>query len=528
MQSKAAVPSAQIARPARRRRFGVGQCGGGVLFAGLLMFAPAASHPDLVPGSDSALLDEMERRAFRYFCDHTDPATGLTRDRAPSDGSSSGAPASIAASGFALTAWCVGVDRGWLARETAVQHALAVLRSVNRSVAQEHGWIYHFIDIRTGARVWRSEASTIDTALFLQGAILAREYLNHPEVSALVNRIYARIDWAWALNGGRTLSHGWQPETGFLADRWDSYSELLGLYLLGIGAPANSLPADCWGAWRREPVMVYGAYTFINSPALFTHQYAHAWFDFRGKHDQYLDYWENSVNATLAQREWCATLSTRFSHWSSDLWGLTASDSARGYVNWGGPEVTVDRLDGTVVPCAPGGSLPFAPQECLRDLRRMLEIGGARVWGRYGFADAFNPQTGWVSGDVIAIDLGITLAMVENLRSGFCWKYFMRAPETRRAFVLAGFESESSGRPFNSPVLAKAFPEVRRIPAVPGSQVAPPGETLRTAEQDRRPKSVRHDPFEEPSPVFPLPAERGVQIPPPDELRLRMGRRTGT
>src|SRR5208283_2465301 len=148
------------------------------------------------------------------------------------------------ASGFALTAWCVGVDRGWLARETAVQHALAVLRSVNRSVAQEHGWIYHFIDIRTGARVWRSEASTIDTALFLQGAILAREYLNHPEVSALVNRIYVRIDWAWALNGGRTLSHGWQPETGFLADRWDSYSELLGLYLLGIGAPANSLPAD--------------------------------------------------------------------------------------------------------------------------------------------------------------------------------------------------------------------------------------------------------------------------------------------
>jgi hypothetical protein len=497
------------------------------VFAGFLIFAPASSRPGLVLRGDSAFLDEIERRAFRFFCDHTDPASGLTRDRAPADGSPSLAPASIAASGFALTAWCVGLDRGWLDRKTATQHVLAVLRSVDRSVSEEHGWIYHFIDIHTGARVWRCEASTIDTALFLQGALLVREYLDNPEVSALVNRIYARIDWVWALNGGRTLSHGWQPETGFLADRWDSYSELLGLYLLGVGAPANSLPAECWSAWRREPVTVYGAHTYINSSALFTHQYSHAWFDFRGKHDQYLDYWENSVDATLAQREWCATQSTRFNHWSGDLWGLTASDSARGYVNWGSPEGSTDRLDGTVVPCAPGGSLPFAPQECLRALRRMLEVGGARVWGRYGFADAFNPQTGWVSPDVIAIDVGITLAMVENLRSGFCWKYFMRAPETRRAFALTGFEEESPGRPFNSPVLAKAIREIRRIPAAPGGRDVALVTALRAAGSDRRPGAVRRDPFEESNPVLPLPAKLGDRVPPPGERRLRTDYRPG-
>jgi len=281
-------------------------------------------------------LDEIEQRAVRFFSDQTDPETGLTRDRAPSDGSPSRAPASIAASGFALTAWCIGVDRGWLDREAVTQSALTLLRFVDRSVAQEHGWIYHFINIHTGARTWRSEASTIDTTLFLQGALLAREYLDNPEVSALVNEIYARIDWNWALNGGRTLSHGWKPETGFLADRWDSYSELLGLYLLGIGAPANSLPADSWRAWRRGPVEVYGVHTFISSPALFTHQYSHAWFDFRGQHDQYVDYWENSVDATLAQREWCATLSTRFNRWSGGLWGLTARRTARGVMSIGG------------------------------------------------------------------------------------------------------------------------------------------------------------------------------------------------
>jgi hypothetical protein len=270
-------------------------------------------------------------------------------------------------------------------------------------------------------------------------------------------------------------------------------------------------------------VTVYGAHTFINSPALFTHQYAHAWFDFRGKHDQYADYWENSVDATLAQREWCATLSTRFSRWSSDLWGLTASDSVQGYVNWGGPEGATDRLDGTLVPCAPGGSLPFAPQECLRALRRMIEVGGRRVWSRYGFADAFNPQTGWVSPDVIAIDVGITLVMAENLRSGFCWRHFMRAPEARRAFALAGFERESPWRRFDSPVLAKAARETRPVQAVPSGRIVTVAGTSRASAPEQRPASTPPSPAEWPDPVWPQSLKREDWIPPPQGSRPRAG-----
>ena len=485
------------------------------VFAGLLVLTPGASRPRVPWRADSEFLDDIELRALRYFCEHTDPQTGLTSDRAPFDGSPSHAPASIAASGFALTAWCIGVDRGWLDRATATRSVLTLLHFVDRKVGREHGWFYHFIDMHDGSRVWRCEASTIDTALFLQGALLAREYLGNPEVSALVNAIYGRIDWMWALNGGRTLSHGWLPEAGFLADRWDSYSELMGLYLLGIGAPANSLPADSWYAWRREPVEVYGNHAFISSPALFTHQYSHAWFDFRGQHDRYLNYWENSVDATLAQREWCATLATRFDRWSSGLWGLTASDSAKGYVNWGGPQISTDRLDGTVVPCAPGGSLPFAPQECLRALRQMLEVGGTRVWGRYGFVDAFNPQTGWVSPDVIAIDVGITLLMAENLRSGFCWKYFMRAPETRRAYVLAGFERDSLRRPFDSPVLAKASREIRRIKAVPGGRALAAAGVSSAVVADRPPERAVRDLAKGSNSTGALPAKPAARSPSP-------------
>jgi len=394
---------------------------------------------------ESAFVEEIQHRGVLYFLEQSDPTTGLTRDRANADGKGENPyPASIAASGFALTAWCIADARGWLPAGEALKRTQQTLRFIYEHAQHEHGWIYHFIDAKTGARVWQCEASTIDTALFLQGAIAAREYFDDPDVRQLVNAIYARVDWEWALNGGTTLTHGWRPETGFIPWRWDSYAELMGLYLLGIGAPDHSLKPETWNAWRREPVVKYGGRTFIDCGPLFTHQYAHAWFDFREQRDDHTDYWHNSVEATLAQREWSAAQSAKFSRWSSDLWGLTASDSARGYVAWGGPSgPAAAKADGTVVPCAPGGSLPFAPKECLTALRRMREVGGEQIWRRYGFVDAFNPQTGWASPDVIGIDVGITLLMAENLRTGLVWKVFMKAPEVRLGMWLAGFRSEA-------------------------------------------------------------------------------------
>jgi hypothetical protein len=411
--------------------------------------------------SDTAFMEDIQQRAVLYFLEQTDLESGLTRDRAPADGGESTFPASIAASGFALTSWCVADARGWMPAGEALKRTLTTLRFAFDHVAHEQGWFYHFIDAKTGERAWESEASTIDTALFLKGALAAREYFDDDEVRDLVNAIYARIDWRWAMNGGTTLTHGWKPETGFISWRWDSYSELLGLYLLGIGAPNNALPAESWNAWRREPLVNYGGRTFVDCGPLFTHQFAHAWFDFRNQRDQHIDYWRNSIDATLAQREWSASQADRFPRWSKDLWGLTASDSAFGYVAWGGPSgASAQKVDGTVVPCAPGGSLPFAPRECLAALRQMKEVGGDSVWRRYGFVDAFNPETGWVSPDVIGIDVGITLLMAENLRSGLVWRIFMKSPEVRLGMWLAGFRSD----------LRQGFPSARnesRVVALP-------------------------------------------------------------
>jgi len=427
-------------------------------FAGIETAPEAGPEPTLTP-SDAALLDQIETRSAVYFLEQTDPQTGLTRDRAPTDGGTGKGPASIAATGFALTAWCIADARGQLPDGEALRRVRRTLRFAANHAQQVHGWFYHFLQPHTGKRAGNSEVSTIDTALFLQGAILAREYLQDDETSRLVDKIYRRIDWQWAQHDRVTLTMGWKPETGFLPARWDSYSELMGLYLLGLGAPHNPLPNNAWHAWSRHRETIAGR-TFMHCGPLFTHQYSHAWFDFRGVRDAYADYWQNSVEATLAQRDWSAQQGYRFPHWSLDLWGLTASDAPKGYRAWGTPARDRDESDGTLVPCAPAGSLPFAPRECLTDLHRMLEVGGGKIWGRYGYADAFNPETGWVSSDVIGIDVGITLIMAENFRSGLVWRCFMQAPEVQRGMELAGFAPAPVSTPApRAPTLIVSFDE---------------------------------------------------------------------
>jgi len=219
----------------------------------------------------------------------------------------------------------------------------------------------------------------------------------------------------------------------------------MGLDSLGIGAAERPLSPETWHAWKRAPVVSYRGRTFIQCAPLFTHQFAHAWFDFRGRRDDYADYFQNWSTRRSRNGIGCADQAGRFSHWSRVLWGVTASDSARGYVAWGGPALATEKIDGTLVPCAPAGSLPFAPRECIAALRAMRVVGGDPVWGRYGFVDAFNPQTGWVAGDVLGIDQGISLVMVENHRSRLVWETFsVRAPEVRRGMQLAGFKTPPS------------------------------------------------------------------------------------
>lgn len=386
-------------------------------------------HMTRVPAADEVFLEELERRCFRFFWEQANPANGLIADRARADGSEPGQVCSIASVGFGLTGLCIADARGWIPRAAAYRRVLTTLRHFWEKQEHVHGFYYHFLDMKTGARVWDCELSSIDTALLMAGVLTARQYYRGTEVERLATRLYERVDWDWMRNGGDTLTMGWTPEYGFLQVRWDGYSEHMLLYLLALGSRTKPLPSDTWMKWKREPVITYGGRTYLQCPPLFTHQYSQAWVDFRHRRDAVADYWHNSVLATLSHRDFCYDIG-----YATNLWGITASDSPTGYRAWGGPPKTPD-VDGTVVPCAAGGSLPFAPAECLAALRAMQPY----TWTRYGYADAFHPKTGWVNPDVIGIDVGITLLMAENYRTGFVWHYFMRNPEIRRAMSLAGF-----------------------------------------------------------------------------------------
>jgi hypothetical protein len=212
------------------------------------------------------------------------------------------------------------------------------------------------------------------------------------------------------------------------------------MYLLGLGSSAHPLPVETWNAWKRT-TFEYDGLRYIGSYApLFIHQYSQAWFDFRGKRDRYADYFTNSITATEVHRRFCIQLGKQFRDYSDDLWGITASDSQYGYVVWGGPP-EVGPIDGTVVPSATGGSLPFLPQPTMRVLKNIRNNYGSEAWGRYGPVNAFNPLKKWYDTDVIGLDTGITLLMAENLRTGFVWNTFMKNPEAQRGFQRAGFTS---------------------------------------------------------------------------------------
>ncbi len=389
--------------------------------------------------TDDDFLDGLERAAALYFWEAADPLTGLVKDRTRADGGpDSRAIASIAATGFGLTALCIADKRRYFNRKKIRERVIATLHFLQEKLLHEHGFYFHFINARTGERAWKSELSSIDTSLLLCGVLAARGHFNDREIRRLATRIHERVDWPWMLNGGEAFSHGWYPEKGFINNRWDHYSELMMIYLLGIGSPTHPVPPAAWEAFAR-PWFEYEDLRYINSPApLFIHQYSHAWFDFRRLRDRHCNYFENSVLATRAHLRFCVNLQARFPHFSEDLWGITASDWEKGYTAWGGPPEQ-GKLDGTVVPCAAAGSLPFLPKECLRTLRIMRVRFGDAVWKRYGFIDAFNPQTGWFAPDVIGIDVGISMLMAENARSGFVWEVFMKNREARAAMDKVGF-----------------------------------------------------------------------------------------
>jgi hypothetical protein len=406
----------------------------------------AAAIPALSPlrngrsESDDAFLEDLSRRAFLYFWEQGDPHTGLVLDRARANGTAIAGRhldvASTALTGFALTAFCIAAERRWKNPDEVRERVRSCLRHL--AYQQEHvrGWYYHFVNRKSGDRVWNSELSTMDTALMLGGVLTAQRYYREDaEISDLTSGLYERVDFAWMMDERTGLLHmGWYPERGPIRSEWAAYDEENILYLLGIGSPTSPIPVSSWYRFDRQPIE-YAGYKFYGRGPLFTHQYSQAWFSFAGLRDGppfHIDYFQNSVTATYAHRAYCLDLRSLYPNYSPDLWGITVSDSNIGYVVWGNPISRRD-LDGSIVPCAAGGSLMFAPEICLPALRYMREQFGEYIYGRYGFADAFNPQTLWVNSDVIGIDQGITLLSAENLRSGNVWRWFHRSPDVGRA-----------------------------------------------------------------------------------------------
>ncbi len=452
-----------------------------------------ASVPAVVPVQPSAqekerFLDDLSRRTFAWFWDTADPETGLVPNRWP------GPPlgTSIAGMGFALTAWGIGADRGYISREQAAEMTLKNLRVLYRApqgdqpegTAGNHGFYYHFLDLKAAARANKSELSTVDTALFLMGVLYSQSYFDRDapdeaEIRDLAEKIISRVDWPYSVRKEtQAVIMGHRPERGgWGRAEWRGYNEGMLVYALGLGSPTHPLAKASWTrGWSSGLPDDWGAvegYTHLSFEPLFGHQYSHAWIDFRGIRDEFMrakgiDYFENSRRATLAQYAYAQRNPAGWTGYGGNIWGLTASDGPgpyktkvngkerqfRGYAARGvGIERIVD--DGTIAPTAAGGSIPFAPEVAIPALIEMKQRFGRYVYNQHGFLDSFNMSFtftganqrkgkvhagfGWVANDQLVIDQGTILLMVENYRSDAVWKVMRRSPHLRRGLERMGF-----------------------------------------------------------------------------------------
>ena len=449
--------------------------------------APTAPAPAYRPSPRAAaFLDTVEQRTFLFFWERSDPRTGLTPDRWPTPSFSS-----IAAVGYALTAYPIGAERGYVTRPQAAERTLATLRwfwlapqgADSANVAGYRGFFYHFLDMPTGMRFRDVELSTIDTALLIAGVLFCREYYDRPgdatesAIRAYADSLYRRVDWRWMqLRDSSTISMGWTPKDGMAGYAYMGYNEAMLLYVLALGSPTFPVDSTAWPAYTRTYRWAdYYGQPHVNFAPLFGHHYSHVWIDFRGIRDAYMrgrgiDYFENSRRATLAQRAYAIDNPMRWIGYGADVWGLSASDGPadttfavaalggkrRQFYTYAarGAAATEVRDDGTIAPTGAGGSVPFAPEVAIPALIAMRERYGDPLFAQYGFVDAFNPTysdsgamkmgrlvpgKGWFDGDYLGIDQGPIVAMIENYRSDLVWKHMRRSPYIRRGLERAGF-----------------------------------------------------------------------------------------
>ncbi len=382
---------------------------------------------------------QIESAAVRYFIDNGNANTGLERDRAANFDQPVGneSVASIAATGFGLAVTANAAVRGMVPADYAYDYSLKVLRFCRDHVDRYKGWFLHFVDWDSGVRLWNSEYSTIDTALFMAGALYASQVFPHSEVSDITAQLYQDMDFnAMLTDGGtqpnkKTLSMAYLPESGYTRSQWKMYAEEKLLILLGLGHPTHPLPPDVWTAFSRDRSPIEETLTVMGlDQALFVHQYSELFIDFRRFRDHYENYFINGVKVSGVHRS-MAGPSSPYKTFREGFWGLSAGDSPDGYAvfnpSWD---------NGTVcIGCAIGSAM-FS-RAVLVDAAEWKKTGYP-IWGKYGFVDSINLDRGWFSQAVLGITVGPAYLSLANLsRDTSIWRLFMRIPEIQRAIRTA-------------------------------------------------------------------------------------------
>lgn len=384
---------------------------------------------------DTIIAYEM-RGAFNFFWEQANtnpnsPGYGLVRDRFP------GSPgiASIASVGFALTAYPIGIEKGYITYEQAYERTEKTLDTLN-NMERVEGFFYHFIDMQTGKRAWQSEVSSIDTAILMMGILSAGEYFGGT-IQEKANQLYRKVNWPWFIDKSRQMFYmAYRPEKGF-EGHWDFYAEQLMLYVLAAGSPTHPTDEQPYYTFIRHQAKYGQGQPFIHSwfGSLFTYQYSHAWLDFRNTQDkQGINWFENSVQATQAQYEFAVNMDKKYLTLGPTAWGLSASDGPNGYNGlYGAPPSGYDNrahfIDDTIPPYAAIAAILFLPNQSTEAMQNYYSLESIK--SDYGFVSAYNLSKNWFSQDVIGIDKGISILMLANYENDFVYRLAMKSEHLR-------------------------------------------------------------------------------------------------
>jgi hypothetical protein len=401
--------------------------------------------------SDDSLLTRIQSQTFKYFWDFGHPVSGLARER-----NTSGETVTIGGSGFGVMTILVGIERKFISRKEGIDRLEKIVNFL-KTADRFHGVWPHWINGSTGKVIPFSAkddgADLVETAFMIQGLLAVRQYLNESDaqeaaLKSAITQLWEEVEWDWfTQNGQKELYWHWSPRVGWeMNQKIQGWNEALIIHVLAAASPTHPVSAEVYQkGWSRNSNMINGREFYgyklplgpdRGGPLFFSH-YSFLGLDPRQLKDQYADYWQQNVNHTLINQAYCESNPQGYVGYSANSWGLTASDNQSGY-----SAHAPDNDRGVITPTAAISSLPYTPDKSMAAIRHFYYQMGDKLWGPYGFYDAFNMTEGWYASSTLAIDQGPIIIMIENHRSGLLWNLFMSAPEVKTGLDKLGFTYE--------------------------------------------------------------------------------------